>query len=1154
MPGIPKRTLYIGLGGTGKDILLRVRRWAFERFRTPVLPFTRFLWLDTDTKGTTPSDLDDPIDKRLGFGGHEKVSLALNLEELSAAFTGARISGSRTGGLTVRDWLPQELSEMQRSLQDGAGQIRSFGRLAFWYRATTFEKVVNLALDELMARDKVREAVVDMGYDDLHDDFDVVVVAGVSGGTGSGCFIDAGVLLRDLIEGQRRQKVNLRSVLVLPTVFMDMNLPSAEDDLLAANGYAALKELDYLMLPHSGTDTAESYEFPEMARNVNVTVPVFNMVHLIDSTTDSGQKFEDPRECFQVAADALTMELDRTDFAQQLRTTRSNQMQHISEPITARVAADDGTILSELPLHNRYAAFGQAQLVYDRDRLRNAAAYRLGALTLEFLLRDTNSDTLIQNTRDDLKNEQIVGLTEDHILSHLMRDRGGKDMLDQIRREIESKVAEAFKPVERALADLVGGAGDSSGGPFKALKKTEKAIGEIEGKLGSFRRDLESRASDALQSEGDKARRGDAFETIQSNKSKALEVVVEKIQKNMHEKLADPVQYGLSAARLLLEEAKLECERIVSGQETDEAPGEPDKPRLSRLGGLVDAQERMMEAEGIPGFPPPFKSLAIAQASSQLRREIDQHEVDLRKAVDEYKREWQASISAAANREYMSLAREAITWVVENLKEKVGDETKIKKDGDEFELKRTGFMHALGEYEQRLRDLRDDQNAMANAFRDALRPSRHVYMDEDASEDDLLFSHCLLASSQAADDEDLRREALVKTLAEFFDKSAFVDRAALDQMEADEIKQASLIQMGMKVMVERAQNYHQNKQPWEEVQEKLETFCFEKTEVIADDESLEASSVLNNRGQEHIVEAKRRMVDNTAPSLKLASGQWEGLKEKRITLLGGSTNGTQMVEEWFTSGGQSTPTSARNDRGSVIAYQEYYCVPVVLVRCLSNLKEHYNRELAKDPKRPFMRHSDARWLRFPDIVIRNEQKYWLERNAQMTRLLRALLMGVVEFNDQKHQWTVHLHQMGQIREAAMGYTIELAVDNLLADEGLAEEVHRKVQEAEAALMAPSAQDRLFAFGAAIRHLLFNVYPQSDHSGMKRPQGPETLAAFGMYKDIVYGKICSALGHEAWSDDKPLPDTVNHRLDDADGTLVEIPYRDQRMLTEIKRLT
>src|ERR1035437_7276495 len=69
-------TLYIGLGGTGKEVLLRLRRRFYERFRTGVLPCTRFLWMDTDTR-----DLDargkafDAALSSVAFEEQEKVAL-----------------------------------------------------------------------------------------------------------------------------------------------------------------------------------------------------------------------------------------------------------------------------------------------------------------------------------------------------------------------------------------------------------------------------------------------------------------------------------------------------------------------------------------------------------------------------------------------------------------------------------------------------------------------------------------------------------------------------------------------------------------------------------------------------------------------------------------------------------------------------------------------------------------------------------------------------------------------------------------------------------------------------------------------------------------------------------------------------------------------
>lgn len=41
-------TLYIGLGGTGKEVLLRLRRRVCDEFGTQTLPWTRFLYIDCD--------------------------------------------------------------------------------------------------------------------------------------------------------------------------------------------------------------------------------------------------------------------------------------------------------------------------------------------------------------------------------------------------------------------------------------------------------------------------------------------------------------------------------------------------------------------------------------------------------------------------------------------------------------------------------------------------------------------------------------------------------------------------------------------------------------------------------------------------------------------------------------------------------------------------------------------------------------------------------------------------------------------------------------------------------------------------------------------------------------------------------------------------
>jgi hypothetical protein len=44
-------TVFIGLGGTGKEVLLSLRRKVYEKFCKPSLPCASFLWVDTGTGG-----------------------------------------------------------------------------------------------------------------------------------------------------------------------------------------------------------------------------------------------------------------------------------------------------------------------------------------------------------------------------------------------------------------------------------------------------------------------------------------------------------------------------------------------------------------------------------------------------------------------------------------------------------------------------------------------------------------------------------------------------------------------------------------------------------------------------------------------------------------------------------------------------------------------------------------------------------------------------------------------------------------------------------------------------------------------------------------------------------------------------------------------
>ena len=65
-----KKTLFIGLGGSGKEVLMRLRRKFYGANENKYgYDFIRYLWIDTDTAGTPICDENwEVIGENIRFG------------------------------------------------------------------------------------------------------------------------------------------------------------------------------------------------------------------------------------------------------------------------------------------------------------------------------------------------------------------------------------------------------------------------------------------------------------------------------------------------------------------------------------------------------------------------------------------------------------------------------------------------------------------------------------------------------------------------------------------------------------------------------------------------------------------------------------------------------------------------------------------------------------------------------------------------------------------------------------------------------------------------------------------------------------------------------------------------------------------------------
>lgn len=134
---------------------------------------------------------------------------------------------------------------------------------------------------------------------------DVYIFAGLSGGTGSGCFLDACYIVQKALEDMgRAQSANVMGFFFLPDVVNSKPQVASQPAAVkyySSNGYAAMKELDYLM---SLKDADDWFRQDYGTFKIETQEPPVNMCYLISAIKSDGSLVPDGfRYCINMAAD-----------------------------------------------------------------------------------------------------------------------------------------------------------------------------------------------------------------------------------------------------------------------------------------------------------------------------------------------------------------------------------------------------------------------------------------------------------------------------------------------------------------------------------------------------------------------------------------------------------------------------------------------------------------------------------------------------------------------------------------------------------------------------------------------------------------------------------------------------------------------------------
>ncbi|WP_414529818.1 tubulin-like doman-containing protein [Nodularia chucula] len=449
------RTICIGLGGTGRDVLMRIRRLIVDRYGDlKNLPIVSFIHIDTDKaasqvagirSGSTYHGID------LSFKESEKVSATMSSRDVTMFVEGLerRLEYDSYGPYDhIGRWFPPQLLRDIKAVEEGAKGIRPVGRLAFFHNYQEIKTAIEAAENRTIGHEGV---LLQSGLT-IEPGLSIFVVGSLCGGTGSGMFLDVAYSLRKLYSEQISQIFGY--LVISPELYgntANMN----------ANTYAALKELDYYSIP--GTTFQSCYDI-ENLEIIQEKRPPFDYAYLLSAQTGKEYKILSQGKLCNVIAHKIALEFSG-ELAPVIKGNRDNFLQHI-------IQQDQ----HPRPNNQRYLTFGLSAIYFPRDIIIQIALTKVSLEVVKFWVNGKGQspdslnlveEFLIQHSwyndlakRDGLTNKLADSIEESNKtfsnsiktwqnkLSRLIDECKNKDDRGNIRQQLGTEFYKQFRTVQ----------------------------------------------------------------------------------------------------------------------------------------------------------------------------------------------------------------------------------------------------------------------------------------------------------------------------------------------------------------------------------------------------------------------------------------------------------------------------------------------------------------------------------------------------------------------------------------------------------------------------------------------------------------------------------------------------------------------------------
>lgn len=220
---VEAQTLFIGVGGTGCRIIKRVH----DLCRPGEMENINFVFLDTNVNDLSNVTRDG---SHIYFVQTSNTQTVGNYLDYDAD--------------ALNNWFPKNAVMYDKTVSEGAGQVRAISRLALNSTIKT-GKIQPLyeAIDELFRKSGKA----------LKQAMRVVIASTASGGTGSGIILPLSMFIRDYVNSKYpNTSLIVRSLILLPETLDSVIKSTVERESQRRNAYATIKEMNAFMMKGSG--------------------------------------------------------------------------------------------------------------------------------------------------------------------------------------------------------------------------------------------------------------------------------------------------------------------------------------------------------------------------------------------------------------------------------------------------------------------------------------------------------------------------------------------------------------------------------------------------------------------------------------------------------------------------------------------------------------------------------------------------------------------------------------------------------------------------------------------------------------------------------------------------------------------------------------